>query len=56
MGGLKTYKEHHAVSAGDQAVGDVSEGDARGADAMDEQHLFAVFRAELVDADRSVLR
>lgn len=53
--GRVSYKEHYPTSAFDEAVGDWSERYTGSADTMDEQDLFAIFGAEFIDADGSIL-
>lgn len=50
-----SYKEHHPASAVDKSVSDSREGDTRGADTMDKQDLFAIFGAEFIDTDGTIL-
>ena len=45
-----SYKEHNTASALNEVVGNVSECDARGGDAVDKEDLFAIFGAKLVDS------
>lgn len=53
---MQTHVEHDAAAAVGQRAGDPREGDARRADAVHEEHLFAVLGPKLVDAHRAVRR
>lgn len=47
-------EQHHAKPFRDQSVGQVGQGDARGRDAVDQQHLGPMVRTPLVHTRRAM--